>query len=183
MVQSCCFCTFCPANSDSYFIVLVWQWSLCAVEEFSVGQTIVQSTLSTEKKVFCFMRFFSGGVRTWLVFSSGQRVRGREVSECSDLLFLAVSLQHLYFFLVTDDAFSAGDQNSSTVCLLYTHTHTWCNAPLLRPPLILCKFHQWVKSLVCCVVHVSCACIPSSGSLNISSYVRSTSSQTDRERR
>lgn len=167
-------CSFCTTNNDSYLIVLVWQWSPCTVEEISVDnpslcQKRINVVASWEKLRF-FLRMRSGFV---FFRTEGKRERSVWHFWASLPCCFSPSQLLLYFFLVTDDVFGAGDQNSSTVCLLYTHTHA---VTLPSFALFLCKFHQWVKSLV------YCACVHS-GSLNISSHVRSTRGTRDEQRK
>ena len=165
---------FRPTNNDSYFIVLVWQWSLCTGEEMSVGQTIVPSTFCQKGRNV--LKCESWGVLfwEWAGFISGQRVGGWEVCEglWSSLSSLLLSQQTSVVFLSCHRRCLQRRRSVQlhSVSLVYTHM-LWRSPPLRS--LILCKFHQWLKGFVCCVVHER-VCIPASGSPNIPSHVRTT---------
>lgn len=157
--------------------------TLCCGGIFCGSDNCSKHFVNREESLLLHEVFFWGGENLISFFISTEGKRKRSVWVLWSSLPCCFSPTSIFFSCHRRCLQCRRSEQLHCVSLVYTHTHTWCNAPLLRPPLILCKFHQWVKSLVCCVVHVSCACIPASGSLNISSYVRSTSSETDRERR
>lgn len=107
-------------------------------------------------------------------FISGQRVGGWEVCEglWSSLSSVFLSQQTSVVFLTCHRRClrCRGSVQLHSVSLVYTHM-LWRSPPLRS--LILCKFHQWLKGFVCCVVH-ECVCIPASGRPNIPSHVRTT---------